>query len=97
MIKIDIHSSSIDDALLLLKETINSADEEKLEFLQFDSNEPYAKQLDQAFEIEYNCKIIVEDVFGLTGHIEFLEEKYATAFVLRFGANDPPIKVCNDL
>ena len=49
-------------------------------------------KFEKAFENEYHCTIINDDEFGLIGHIEFNEEKYEIAFLLRFGGNDKPRK-----
>lgn len=43
MIKINIDSSSVAQAMKTLKETINSADQEKLKDIRFGANDPPIK------------------------------------------------------
>ena len=89
--QINIHSDSIDKALTVLKDKMG----DNLKFTDYETwghlgaTSP-AIILEKSFEHEYHCKIVNEDEFGLHGHISFTEEKYATAFVLRFGGNDEP-------
>lgn len=82
MLKINVHSKSVDAAMKTLTE-------------QLDTNSTHYDDdilFEKAFENEYHCTIINDDEFGLIGHIEFNEEKYETAFLLRFGGNDKPRK-----
>lgn len=46
-----------------------------------------SKILTPFFEEKYNCKVIAskDDPWGLTGHIEFNDEKYQTWFLMKFG------------
>ncbi len=78
--QIDIHSHSIDKAITALKQKFSSYDE------PVNIN---AHVFEKLFEKEYSCKIVNDDELGLRGHIIFNEEKYITAFILRFGGNDP--------
>jgi len=84
MIKIDINDESIGSALQALKNKLKSDSTTQYHTVEWIGTKTYAEQLERAFEDEYHCEIIAEDDFGLYGHIVFLEEKYATAFILRF-------------
>jgi hypothetical protein len=43
------------------------------------------KELEEAMEKKYHCRIVYEDVYGLAGHLEISEEKYQNWFILTFG------------
>ncbi len=47
---------------------------------------PLTESIDKTFERTYNCEIVSQDPFGLEGYIYFPNEKYLTAFLLKFGA-----------
>ena len=43
------------------------------------------KELNEIFEKQYHCKIVIEDEFCTKGHLHISEEKYQTWFLVQFG------------
>lgn len=43
------------------------------------------KQMEHILEKEYNCKVVYEDQYGISGYMDMPDDKYTTMFLIEFG------------
>lgn len=43
------------------------------------------KQMEHVLEKEYNCKVVYEDQYGISGYMDMPDDKYTTMFLIEFG------------
>ena len=71
--KIDLNDPRVNEAISVVKKTHNTSS---------------YKELEHVMEAQYHCKVVYEDIYGLSGHLDITEEKYQTWFVLQFGVGE---------